>query len=49
MMTAYANVPDSLAALKLGACDFLPKPIEEAALIAELREISERRAAPGTI
>ena len=28
MMTAYANVPDAVAAMKMGACDYVAKPVD---------------------
>lgn len=45
LMTAYATVPDALAALKLGACDYLPKPVDAEELNEQLQTIRERRAA----
>jgi DNA-binding response OmpR family regulator len=46
LMTAYATVPDSIAAMKLGACDYLPKPIGESELVQHLAELSRRRSQP---
>jgi DNA-binding NtrC family response regulator len=44
MMTAYANVPDAVAAIKLGAYDYVPKPIEadEISLVVA-RAVEHRR------
>jgi DNA-binding NtrC family response regulator len=49
MMTAYANVPDAVAAIKLGAFDYVSKPLDadEIALVVaraaeSLRETEER-------
>jgi two-component system, NtrC family, response regulator PilR len=44
LMTAYATGPDSLLALKVGACDYLPKPVDARDLQLQLEELSERRA-----
>jgi DNA-binding NtrC family response regulator len=48
MMTAYANVPDAVAAIKLGAYDYVAKPVDadEIALVVaraveHLREVAE--------
>ena len=45
LMTAYATVPDAINALALGACEYLPKPVDAEELVAHLQEISERQAA----
>jgi len=48
MMTAYANVPDAVAAIKLGACDYVAKPVDadELALVVA-RAVEQRREATG--
>jgi DNA-binding NtrC family response regulator len=47
MMTAYANVPDAVAAIKLGACDYVAKPVDadEIALVVA-RAVEQRRGVP---
>ncbi len=42
MITAYGSVRDAVQAMKLGAIDFLPKPIEPAALRAVVADILRR-------
>ncbi|MFT3710227.1 MAG: sigma-54 dependent transcriptional regulator [Archangium sp.] len=44
LMTAYATVPDAVAALKLGAIDYLPKPFELEALIKILERLEKERS-----
>ena len=44
LMTAYPTVPDAVNALALGACEYLPKPVDEEELTSHLQRISERRA-----
>ena len=44
LMTAYATVPDAVNALALGACEYLPKPVDGDDLTSHLQRISERRA-----
>ncbi len=44
MITAYGSVRDAVRAVKLGAIDFLPKPIEPAALRALVTEVLRRHA-----
>ena len=44
LMTAYATVPDAMTAMKLGACEYLPKPVDSEELTSHLLVISERRA-----
>jgi len=44
LMTAYATVPDATKALTLGACEYLPKPVDADELTSHLRQISRRRA-----
>jgi len=43
-LTGHAEVPDSVAALKEGAFDFLTKPAEPQAILATVREALERDA-----
>lgn len=45
LMTAYSTVPDAIKALHLGACEYLPKPVDAEELASHLDEIAERRAA----
>lgn len=42
MITAYGSVRDAVRAMKLGAIDFLPKPIEPTALRAVVASILQR-------
>ncbi len=44
LMTAYATVPDAVAALKLGAVDYLPKPFELDVLLKLLERITKERS-----
>lgn len=44
LMTAYATVPDAVAALKLGVYEYIGKPIDEDELRTHLQRIAERRA-----
>jgi DNA-binding NtrC family response regulator len=48
MMTAYANVPDAVAAIQRGACDYVAKPVDadELALVVA-RALEQRRDASG--
>jgi DNA-binding NtrC family response regulator len=53
MMTAYANVPDAVAAMRLGASDYIAKPLEaDEVLLVVARaaqhalEHDDRRSAP---
>jgi DNA-binding NtrC family response regulator len=48
MMTAYANVPDAVAAIKLGACDYVAKPVDADELaLAVARAVEQRREEAG--
>ena len=44
LMTAYAEVSDAVAALKVGAYDYLTKPFEVDELIVQLERIDSHRA-----
>lgn len=48
MMTAYANVPDAVAAMKLGAYDYVAKPLDadEIALVVA-RAVDDQRTGGG--
>ena len=51
ILTAHGSVPDAVAAMKLGAVDFLAKPITPDALRRAVDEVLRRsllRAAPGS-
>ena len=44
MMTAYANVPDAVAAMKLGAYDYVAKPLEaDEILLIVARAVADAR------
>ncbi|MCC6070363.1 sigma-54-dependent transcriptional regulator [Massilia sp. GCM10020059] len=47
-MTAYADVPLAVAAMKCGACDFITKPWDNARLAAAVDAALARRAAPAS-
>jgi two-component system response regulator HydG len=49
MMTAYAEVSTAVAAMKAGAEDYVTKPFDPDEISAIVRQIVERRAAPGTL
>ena len=45
MMTAYANVPDAVAAMRLGAYDYVAKPLEaDEILLIVARAVADARA-----
>jgi DNA-binding NtrC family response regulator len=45
MMTAYANVPDAVAAMRLGAYDYVAKPLEaDEILLVVARAVADARA-----
>lgn len=45
IITAHGSVPDAVEAMKLGAIDFLAKPLRPEALRAKVIEVLERNAA----
>ena len=46
IVTAHGSVPDAVAAMKLGAIDFLAKPLTPEALRRVVSEVIERHARP---
>ncbi|MDR3634780.1 MAG: response regulator [Isosphaeraceae bacterium] len=46
VITAHGSVPDAVAAMKLGAIDFLSKPMLPSALRRVVAEVLERHSAP---
>ncbi|GJE12256.1 MULTISPECIES: response regulator FixJ [Methylobacterium] len=49
MMTGHGDVPLTVEAMKLGACDFIEKPFDDATLIQALRSALERGGAAGVV
>jgi len=47
MITAHGSIPDAVAAMKLGAIDFLSKPLTPEALRDLVADVLARRPAPG--
>ncbi len=43
VMTAYGTVESAVAAMKLGACDYLPKPFQDSELLVRVQRALERR------
>jgi len=43
VMTAYGTVESAVAAMQLGACDYLPKPFKDSELIMRVQRALERR------
>jgi DNA-binding response OmpR family regulator len=46
MLTAHGSIPDAVAAMKMGAIDFLTKPVTPEALRRVVAEVIGRHAAP---
>jgi DNA-binding response OmpR family regulator len=46
MVTAHGSIPDATAAMKLGAIDFLTKPIRPEVLRSVVADVVRRRAGP---
>jgi DNA-binding NtrC family response regulator len=42
MMTAYADVQSAVKAMKMGVCDFIPKPFEDHILLSAIKNAIER-------
>ena len=52
MLTAHGSIPDAVSAMRLGAIDFLTKPITPAelrAVVAEVIERNDARTAPALL
>lgn len=47
MMTAYANVPDAVAAIKLGAYDYVAKPLDADEILLLVARAVEHRTGSG--
>ncbi len=43
VMTGYGTVESAVAAMQLGACDYLPKPFKDSELIVRMQRACERR------
>ena len=43
MMTSYANIPTAVQAMKLGATDYIEKPVNPDILLQKISEVEERR------
>jgi RNA polymerase sigma factor (sigma-70 family) len=43
-MTGHGDIPTTVAAMKRGAVDFLPKPVDDEVLLATVRQAVERHA-----
>jgi DNA-binding response OmpR family regulator len=48
IVTAHGSIPDAVAAIKLGAIDFLSKPIKPEALRRVVGDVLRRRGEPGS-
>src|SRR3954454_18803925 len=48
IVTAHGSIPDAVQAMKLGAIDFLSKPLSPDALRSVVAEVLERHAQPRT-
>ena len=46
LMTAYGTIPNAVAAMKLGACEYLTKPFEPDAALAAVQQALTRRGRP---
>ena len=44
LMTGYATIPDAVATVREGACDYVTKPFDSAALIRPIERVAERLA-----
>jgi DNA-binding response OmpR family regulator len=48
IITAHGSIPDAVLAIKLGAIDFLSKPIKPEALRSVVSDVLRRRSEPGS-
>jgi DNA-binding response OmpR family regulator len=48
IVTAHGSIPDAVAAMKLGAIDFLTKPIKPETLRSVVADVVRRRSGPGS-